>query len=52
MSEPSILEIAVSAPINLENMVKMNPQVGKHPNFIVAMDQLKEAVEMLEEQEK
>ena len=51
MSELSILEEAMSAQINFENVVKMNPHVGKHPLFIIAMDQLKEVVKMLEAQE-
>ena len=47
MSKVSILEIVISAQINLENMVKLNPHVGQHPFYIIAMDQLKEAVEKL-----
>lgn len=51
MSELSIWEIAEGAKINFENVVKMNPHVGQHPLFVIAMDQLKTAIEMLEKQE-
>lgn len=52
MSDLSILEVAESAKINFENTVKMNPHIGQHPIFIIAMEQLKTVVEMLEKQDE
>ena len=51
MSSLSILEIAENAKINFDNLKKFNPALGKHPMFIIAMEQLKEAIKMLEKQE-
>ncbi len=50
MAELSILELVVGAKINFENVVSMNPGLGRHPIFIIAMDQLKEAIDELEKQ--
>lgn len=52
MSKLSILEIAENAKINFDNTVKMNPHIGQHPLFAIAMEQLKEAIKMLEEKEE
>ena len=51
MSSLSILEIAENAKINFDNVKRLNPALSKYPMFIIAMEQLKEAIKMLEEQE-
>lgn len=51
MSSLSILEIAENAKINFDNVKRLNPVLGKHPMFIIAMEQLEEAIKMLEERE-
>lgn len=52
MSELCILEMAVGAKINFENVVKSNPHVGQHPLFVIAMSQLKDVIEALETQDQ
>ena len=51
MKTLSILEIAENAKINFDNVVRLNPVLSKHPMFIIAMEQLKEVIKMLEEKE-
>ena len=51
MAELSTWEIAESAKINFENVVKMNPAVGKHPLFQIAMEQLDTVIKQLENDE-
>ncbi len=50
MGKISIRELAEGAQINFENVVKMNPALGKHPIFAIAMEQLKEVIKLLAEQ--
>ncbi len=52
MKSLSILEVAENAKINFDNTVRLNPVLGKHPMFIIAMEQLKEAIKMLELEEE
>lgn len=47
----SIIEVAENAKINFENVVKMNPALGQHPIFTIAMEQLTEVIKMLKEQD-
>ena len=49
MSEQSALESVVCAKMNFESVVKQNPALQTHPLFIIAMDQLQEAIRKLEE---
>ena len=39
------------AKINFENVVKMNPALGEHPIFKMAMEQLKNGLEKLEKED-
>ncbi len=45
------LELLRCAEINFGNLTKMNPQIAQHPMFQIAMSQLKEAIQKLEEKE-
>ena len=48
----SIEEVAVSAQMNFENVVKMNPLLKSHPIFQLAMEQLQEVIDRLEKEEE
>ena len=50
MSEMSTWELAEGAKINFENVVKMNPTLGHHPHFMIAMEQLANLCERLEKE--
>ena len=50
MANMSAEEILEGAKINFETVVKQNPQVGQHPIFQIAMDQLQEGIRKLKEE--
>ena len=48
MDEFKLFEILMSAKINFDNFVKLNPAAGANAIFIIAKEQLDEAASMVE----
>jgi hypothetical protein len=52
MSDLSGIEIVECAKINFENILSMNPHLGEHPFFKLAMSQLENGIAKLREEDK
>ncbi len=44
---PKAIEILMCAQVNFDNLIELNPAIGKHPMYIMARRQLDDGVEEL-----